>query len=77
MSNILPVPESEQRVLNNLLKNLNEAYPDKVIRNLGRDHKKWDEKVTRLYKNIGYENRNEFLAAYGFTVEHGKASCIV
>ena len=72
MANILPVPESEKRVLENLLRDLNETYPDKVIRNLGRDHKKWDEKVTRLNKNIGYENRNEFLAAYGFTVEQGK-----
>lgn len=71
--NKLPVPASEQRVLDNLLRDLNETYPDKVIRNLGRDHKKWDEKVTRLYKNIGYESRNEFLAAYGFTVEQGKS----
>ena len=72
MAAILPVPESEKRVLEILLRDLNETYPDKVIKNLGRDHKKWDEKVTRLYKNIGYENRNEFLAAYGFTVEQGK-----
>ena len=72
MTTILTVPDSEQRVLDNLLRDLNEAYPDKVIRNLGRDHKTWDEKVTRLYKNIGYESRNDFLAAYGFTVEQGK-----
>lgn len=72
MAVILPVPESEQRVLDNLLRDLNETYPDKVIRNLGRDHKTWDEKVTRLYKNIGYATRNDFFAAYGFTVEQGK-----
>lgn len=72
MADKLPVPESEQRVLDNLIRDLNETYPDKVIKNLGRDHKKWDEKVTRLYKNIGYENRNDFLNAYGFTVEQGK-----
>ena len=69
MAIILPVPESEKRVLDNLLRDLKETYPDKVIRNLGRDHKNWSEKVTRLYKNIGYESRDEFLAAYGFTTE--------
>lgn len=31
MANILPVPESEQRVLDNLLRDLNETYPDKNI----------------------------------------------
>lgn len=69
---ILPVPESEQRVLDNLLRDLNETYPDKVIVRLQQDHKKWYEKVTRLYKNIGYASRDEFLAAYGFTEEKGK-----
>ena len=68
----LPVPESEQRVLDNLIRDLNETYPDKVIVRLQQDHKKWYEKVTRLYKNIGYPSRDEFLAAYGFTVEQGK-----
>ena len=67
MANILPVPESEQRVLDNLIRDLNETYPDKVIVRLQQDHKKWYEKVTRLYKNIGYASRDEFLAAYGFT----------
>ena len=68
----LPVPESEQRVLDNLLKDLNETYPDKVVVRLQQDHKKWYEKVTRLYKNIGYASRDEFLAAYGFTEVKGK-----
>ena len=72
MATKLPVPESEQRVLDNLLRDLNETYPDKVIVRLQQDHKKWYEKVTRLYKNIGYSDRNEFLSAYGFTVEQAK-----
>lgn len=66
---VLPVPESEQRVLANLLRDLNETYPDKIITRLQQDHKKWYEKVTRLYKNIGYATRDEFLEAYGFKVE--------
>lgn len=72
MAKLLPVPASEQRVLDNLIRDLNETYPDKVIVRLQQDHKKWYEKVTRLYKNIGYDSRDEFLAAYGFTVEQGK-----
>lgn len=65
MATLLPVPESEKTVLNNLLKDLNETYPDKKIVRLQQDHKNWSEKVTRLYKNIGYASRNDFLAAYG------------
>lgn len=72
MATILPVPESEKRVLENLLRDLNETYPDKQIIRLQQDHKKWYEKVSRLYKNIGYENRDDFLAAYGFTEIKGK-----
>ena len=72
MATILPVPESEKVVLDNLLKDLSETYPDKVIVRLQQDHKKWYEKVTRLYKNIGYSSRDEFLSAYGFTVKQGK-----
>lgn len=69
MANKLPVPESEKKVLENLIRDLSETYPDKVIVRLQQDHKNWSEKVTRLYKNIGYASRDEFLAAYGFTVE--------
>ena len=72
MATLLPVPESEKTVLNNLLRDLNETYPDKVIVRLQQDHKNWYEKVSRLYKNIGYSSRDEFLAAYGFTLEQGK-----
>ena len=61
MATLLPVPESEQRVLDNLIRDLNETYPDKIIVRLQQDHKKWYEKVTRLYKNIGYASRDEFL----------------
>ena len=38
MANILQVPESEKRVLENLLRDLNETYPDKVIVRLQQDH---------------------------------------
>ena len=53
MATLLPVPESEQRVLDNLIRDLNETYPDKVIVRLQQDHKKWYEKVTRSPSESG------------------------
>ena len=55
--------------LYNLLNDLKATYPDGVVRNLQRDHKKWAEKVTFLYRELGYPNGDSFLNAYGFTVE--------
>lgn len=55
--------------LNNLLNDLKATYPDGVVRNLQRDHKKWAEKVTFLYRELGYPDGDSFLNAYGFTVE--------
>ena len=33
---------------------LDSAYPDKVIVGLSKDHKKWGETVTELYRELGY-----------------------
>lgn len=55
--------------LNNLLNDLKATYPDGIVRNLQRDHKKWAEKVTFLYRELGYSDGDSFLNAYGFTVE--------
>ena len=68
----LPVPKSEETVLNNLIRDLTETYPDGVIRNFQKEHKNWYEKVSRLYKNIGYDSREAFLSAYGFVEEKAK-----
>lgn len=46
---------------------LDGAYPDKVISGLNRDHKKWGEAVTALYRALDYENPKAFLEAYGYT----------
>ena len=55
--------------LNNLLNDLKATYPDGGVRNLQRDHKKWAEKVTFLYRELGDPDGDSFLNAYGFTVE--------
>jgi len=62
-------PLNVKTKLNNLLNDLKATYPDGVVRNLQRDHKKWAEKVTFLYRELGYPDGDSFLNAYGFTVE--------
>ena len=69
---IIPVgqePENIKKRLNTLFAKLDEAYPDKVIRSLQKDHKKWAETVTELYRLLGYDSGNSFLQAYGYSVE--------
>lgn len=53
----------------NLFEKLDEAYPDKVIISLHKDHRKWGEKVTELYRILRYPDGNSFLKAYGYSVE--------
>lgn len=47
------------------------AYPDKQIRGMYKEHKKWLERASELRKMLGYENNREFFAAYGFTMIDG------
>lgn len=64
-------PERIQKRLQTLFPKLDAAYPDKVIRSLQKDHKKWAETVTELYRLLGYPDSESFLNAYGYTVERG------
>lgn len=64
-------PANIKKRLDTLFPKLNEAYPDKVIRSLARDHKKWAETVTELYRALGYPDSESFLKAYGYAVERG------
>ncbi len=41
-------PESIRKRIDRLFAKLDEAYPDKVIVSLNKDHKKWGEIVTQL-----------------------------
>ena len=60
------------------LAQLNEFYPDKVITRLDADHKKLGEKLSALYKQIGYASRGDLLSAYGFTIgsKQGRPSSV-
>lgn len=60
-------PEKIKKRLTTLFSKLDGAYPDKVIVGLHKDHKKWGETVSELYKLLGYEDGKSFLEAYGYT----------
>ncbi len=61
-------PASIKKRLDILFTKLNQAYPDKKISGLYKDHKKWAETVTELYRALGYPDGTSFLEAYGYTV---------
>lgn len=65
-------PEQIKKRMDILFAKLDEAYPDKVIIHLSREHKKWGETVTELYRLLGYEDNKSFLEAYGYIYERAK-----
>lgn len=65
-------PDNIKKRLSTLFEKLDGAYPDKVISGLNREHKKWGETVTELYRILGYANNKNFLMAYGYTVADNK-----
>ena len=60
-------PESIRKRLDRLFDKFDSAYPDKIISGLHKDHKKWGESITELYRLLGYPDGNSFLTAYGYT----------
>lgn len=62
-------PANIKKRLDILFPKLDGAYPDKVIRSLNKEHRKWGETVTELYRALGYPDSESFLTAYGYTVE--------
>ena len=62
-------PEKIKKRMDILFAKLDEAYPDKVISGLQKNHKKWSETVRELYRLLGYPDGDAFLNAYGYTVE--------
>lgn len=72
---IIPIGQEPERIkkrMDTLFAKLNEAYPDKVISGLQKEHKKWAETVTELYRLLGYEDNKSFLEAYGYIYERAK-----
>lgn len=65
-------PADIKRRLDILFPKLDGAYPDKVISGLNKDHKKWGETVTDLYRKLGYKSSSDFLCAYGYTIKDEK-----
>ena len=65
-------PENIRKRLDILFPKLDEAYPDKVIVGLNKDHKKWSETVTDLYRKLGYKSGADFLTAYGYKMHYDK-----
>ena len=62
-------PANIRKRMDTLFAKLDEAYPDKKIIGLHKNHGKWGETVTKLYQLLGYPDGNAFLEAYGYTVE--------
>lgn len=65
-------PERVKKRMETLFAKLDEAYPDKVISSLQKEHKTWAETVTELYRILGYEDNKSFLEAYGYIYERAK-----
>lgn len=61
-------PEKLRGRIKLFFEKLSVAYPEKVIVGLDKDHKHWAETAVVLYRELGYENRSDFFAAYGYTV---------
>lgn len=66
-------PANIKKRMDTLFHKLDEAYPDKAVVSLQKDHKKWAETVTELYRALGYSDSTAFLEAYGYTVQKQKA----
>lgn len=65
-------PLALRRRIDTLMPKLLEAYPDRIIVGLYRDHKKWAETASDIAKKLEYSSIAEFLEAYGFTVERSQ-----
>ena len=65
-------PERIKARLKTLFSKLDEEYPDKVIVGLQAYHKNWDETARELYQLLGYESKEAFFSAYGYSLERQK-----
>lgn len=55
-----------------IIEQLKEYYPDGKVVRIGNDHKKLSERIGKVYKEIGYQSRDDFFTAYGFEVVRRK-----
>ncbi|MDD7516826.1 leucine-rich repeat protein [Ruminococcus flavefaciens] len=59
-------PEQIKRKIANFLARIDQYYPDKVVSGLHVEHKKLGEKLTAMYRELGYESGQAMLEAYGY-----------
>lgn len=55
-----------------IIEQLKEYYPEGKVVRISSDHKKLSERIGKVYKEIGYQSRDDFFTAYGFEVVRGK-----
>lgn len=70
--NSIPCPPGQEpthlkQKVERFLAKLEVAYPEKTVTYLHRDHKKLGERLTYLYRELGYPDGNSMLRAYGYT----------
>lgn len=49
-----------------IIEQLKEYYPEGKVVRISSDHKKLSERIGKVYKEIGYQSRDDFFTAYGF-----------
>ena len=59
-------PEAIAKKVQSFLAKIDEYYPDKQVIGLHNEHKKLGERLTKLYRELGYESGEEMLNAYGY-----------
>ena len=59
-------PDNLKKKLTSFLAKIDEYYPDKKVVGLHNEHKKLGERLTALYRELGYESGQEMLEAYGY-----------
>lgn len=67
-------PEALAKKVRTFLNKIDEYYPDKQIIGLHNAHKKLGERLTKLYRELGYESGDEMLTAYGYTYVQKRAT---
>ena len=59
-------PEAIAKKVRSFLAKIDEYYPDRQVIGLHNEHKKLGERLTKLYRELGYESGEELLNAYGY-----------
>lgn len=61
-------PSAQTQQLKQLLFEITQAYPDRVVDMSRWDHDRWDDRIASVCAQLGCTNLGAFLQAYGFQV---------